>query len=104
MSGAPEFRIIAATSFSQRPWADQSSQAYLSPSPRRSCSSFLSFLELGLPSPMPSWARWLNDGYHGLDFAPHIALAPTIALSITLMGYNWLGDGLRDALRPADER
>jgi oligopeptide transport system permease protein len=62
--------------------------------------AFLSFLGLGLPSPTPSWGAMANDGYHGLDFAPHIALAPTIALSVTLMAFNWLGDGLRDAFDP----
>jgi ABC-type dipeptide/oligopeptide/nickel transport system permease subunit len=62
--------------------------------------AFLSFLGLGLPSPAPSWGAMANDGYHGLDFAPHIALAPTIALSITLMAFNWVGDGLRDAFDP----
>jgi ABC-type dipeptide/oligopeptide/nickel transport system permease subunit len=62
--------------------------------------AFLSFLGLGLPSPTPSWGAMANDGYHGLDFAPHIALAPTIALSVTLMAFNWVGDGLRDAFDP----
>ena len=66
--------------------------------------AFLSFLGLGLPSPMPSWGAMANDGYHGLDFAPHIVLAPTIALSITLMAFNWLGDGLRDAFDPRMRR
>jgi oligopeptide transport system permease protein len=62
--------------------------------------AFLSFLGLGLPSPTPSWGAMANDGYHGMNFAPHIVLAPTIALSITLMAFNWLGDGLRDAFDP----
>jgi len=66
--------------------------------------AFLSFLGLGLPSPAPSWGAMANDGYHGLDFAPHIALAPTVALSITLMAFNWLGDGLRDAFDPRMRR
>lgn len=66
--------------------------------------AFLSFLGLGLPSPAPSWGAMASDGYHGLDFAPHIALAPTIALSITLMAFNWLGDGLRDAFDPRMRR
>src|ERR671937_228431 len=59
--------------------------------------AFLSFLGLGLPPPTPSWGAMAADGYHGMDFAPHIVLAPTLALSITLMAFNWLGDGLRDA-------
>ncbi|HKW71099.1 MAG TPA: ABC transporter permease [Candidatus Dormibacteraeota bacterium] len=66
--------------------------------------AFLSFLGLGLPSPTPSWGAMAADGYHGMDFAPHIVLAPTIALSLTLMAFNWLGDGLRDAFDPRMRR
>jgi oligopeptide transport system permease protein len=66
--------------------------------------AFLSFLGLGLPPPTPSWGAMAADGYHGMDFAPHIVLAPTIALSVTLMAFNWLGDGLRDAFDPRMRR
>jgi oligopeptide transport system permease protein len=66
--------------------------------------AFLSFLGLGLPSPTPSWGAMASEGYHGMDFAPHIVLAPTIALSLTLMAFNWLGDGLRDAFDPRMKR
>jgi oligopeptide transport system permease protein len=66
--------------------------------------AFLSFLGLGLPPPTPSWGSMASDGYHAMDFAPHIVLAPTLALSITLMAFNWLGDGLRDAFDPRMRR
>lgn len=66
--------------------------------------AFLSFLGLGLPPPTPSWGAMAADGYHGMDFAPHIVLAPTFALCITLMAFNWLGDGLRDAFDPRMRR
>ena len=66
--------------------------------------AFLSFLGLGLPPPTPSWGAMAADGYHGMDFAPHIVLAPTVALSLTLMAFNWLGDGLRDAFDPRMKR
>lgn len=66
--------------------------------------AFLSFLGLGLPPPTPSWGAMAADGYHGMDFAPHIVLAPTLALSLTLMAFNWLGDGLRDAFDPRMRR
>jgi oligopeptide transport system permease protein len=66
--------------------------------------AFLSFLGLGLPSPTPSWGAMASEGYHGMDFAPHIVLAPTIALSLTLMAFNWVGDGLRDAFDPRMKR
>lgn len=66
--------------------------------------AFLSFLGLGLPSSTPSWGSMAADGYHGMDYAPHIVLAPALALSITLMAFNWLGDGLRDAFDPRMRR
>jgi oligopeptide transport system permease protein len=66
--------------------------------------AFLSFLGLGLPPPAPSWGSMASDGYHAMDFAPHIVLAPTLALSLTLMAFNWLGDGLRDAFDPRMRR
>jgi oligopeptide transport system permease protein len=66
--------------------------------------AFLSFLGLGLPPPTPSWGAMAADGYHGMDFAPHIVLAPSVALSLTLMAFNWLGDGLRDAFDPRMKR
>ena len=66
--------------------------------------AFLSFLGLGLPPPTPSWGAMAADGYHGMDFAPHIVLAPTLGLCITLMAFNWLGDGLRDAFDPRMRR
>jgi oligopeptide transport system permease protein len=66
--------------------------------------AFLSFLGLGLPPPTPSWGSMASDGYHAMDLAPHIVLAPTLALSITLMAFNWLGDGLRDAFDPRMRR
>ena len=66
--------------------------------------AFLSFLGLGLPSPTPSWGAMASEAYHGMDFAPHMVLAPTIALSLTLMAFNWLGDGLRDAFDPRMRR
>ena len=63
--------------------------------------AFLSFL--GHRAPRGS-GRGEADGYHGMDFAPHIVLAPTIALSLTLMAFNWVGDGLRDAFDPRMRR
>jgi oligopeptide transport system permease protein len=44
------------------------------------------------------------DGFHALEIAPHIVLAPALALSLTLMAFNFLGDGLRDALDPRMKR
>jgi len=66
--------------------------------------AFLSFLGLGLPPPPPSWGAMAADGYHAMEIAPHIVVAPTIALSLTLMAFNWVGDGLRDAIDPRMKR
>jgi ABC-type dipeptide/oligopeptide/nickel transport system permease subunit len=66
--------------------------------------AFLSFLGLGLPPPSPSWGAMAADGYHAMEIAAHIVIAPTLALSITLMAFNWLGDGLRDAIDPRMKR
>jgi oligopeptide transport system permease protein len=66
--------------------------------------AFLSFLGLGVPPPTPSWGSMAADGFHAIRISPHIVLAPAIALSLTLMAFNFLGDGLRDALDPRQKR
>jgi oligopeptide transport system permease protein len=66
--------------------------------------AFLSFLGLGVPAPTPSWGSMAADGIAAIRIAPHIVLAPAIGLSITLMAFNFLGDGLRDALDPRQRR
>jgi len=66
--------------------------------------AFLSFLGLGVPPPTPSWGSMAADGRNALEFAPYVVLAPSIALSLTLMAFNFVGDGLRDALDPRQKR
>jgi oligopeptide transport system permease protein len=66
--------------------------------------AFLSFLGLGVPAPQPSWGSMAADGIVAMRISPHIVVAPAIALSITLMAFNFLGDGLRDALDPRQKR
>ncbi|MEO8745355.1 MAG: ABC transporter permease [Candidatus Dormiibacterota bacterium] len=66
--------------------------------------AFLSFLGLGVPPPQPSWGSMAADGIAAIRIAPHIVIAPSIALSLTLMAFNFLGDGLRDALDPRQRR
>ncbi len=66
--------------------------------------AFLSFLGLGVQPPTPSWGSMAADGFQAIRLAPHIVLAPAIALSLTLMAFNFLGDGLRDALDPRQKR
>jgi oligopeptide transport system permease protein len=66
--------------------------------------AFLSFLGLGVPPPTPSWGSMAADGRNAIEFAPFVVAAPSIALSLTLMAFNFLGDGLRDALDPRQKR
>ncbi len=66
--------------------------------------AFLSFLGLGVPPPQPSWGSMAADGLSAIRIAPHMVIAPSIALSLTLMSFNFLGDGLRDALDPRSRR
>jgi oligopeptide transport system permease protein len=66
--------------------------------------AFLSLLGLGVPPPAPSWGRMASEGYKALQIAPHIVLAPCAALSLTVLAFNWVGDGLRDAIDPRMRR
>jgi peptide/nickel transport system permease protein len=60
----------------------------------------LSFLGLGVQPPEPSWGSMVNTGKNYLDLAPWMAFAPGCAILITVMGFNFLGDAIRDALDP----
>ena len=66
--------------------------------------AFLSFLGVGVQPPTPSWGSMANEGVQAIRYAPHMVIAPSIALSLTLMAFNFLGDGLRDALDPRSRR
>jgi peptide/nickel transport system permease protein len=60
----------------------------------------LSFLGLGVPPPTPSWGLMVSSGRDFLVVAPHIATVPGVAIMVAVLGFNLLGDGLRDALDP----
>jgi peptide/nickel transport system permease protein len=60
----------------------------------------LSFLGLGVTPPTPSWGGMLSDGRAFMRAYPHIAIFPGIAIFITVLAFNLVGDGLRDALDP----
>jgi len=62
--------------------------------------STLSFLGLGFPPDIPTWGRLLFDAKDNLDFAPHWALFPGLAIFLAVVTINFVGDGLRDALDP----
>jgi len=64
--------------------------------------SFLSFLGLGVQEPLTSWGALVNEGAQELETAPWSLLFPASFLAATLFAFNFLGDGLRDALDPKD--
>jgi peptide/nickel transport system permease protein len=65
--------------------------------------SGLSFLGLGVQAPQASWGNILTDGKDYIQFAWWLSLFPGLAILITVLGYNLLGEGLRDALDPRSE-
>jgi ABC-type dipeptide/oligopeptide/nickel transport system permease subunit len=63
----------------------------------------LSFLGLGVAPPAPSWGSMIGEGRHFLFVAPHLVTAPGAAILLTVMSFNFVGDGLRDALDVREE-
>lgn len=63
--------------------------------------TFLSFLGLGVQAPIASWGTMAHDGLNGSDFYPWRLIFPALFISLTMLSFNLLGDGLRDVL---DER
>ena len=64
--------------------------------------SFLSFLGLGVQEPMTSWGALVNEGAREMENAPWLLIFPALFLAVTLFCFNYIGDGLRDALDPKD--
>jgi oligopeptide transport system permease protein len=64
--------------------------------------SFLSFLGLGVQEPMTSWGALVNEGAQEMETAPWMLIFPAVFLAATLFCFNFVGDGLRDALDPKD--
>ena len=64
----------------------------------------LDFLGVGLRPPQPSWGVMVFEGYAAVDAYPWLVLIPCIALSLTMLAFNFIGDGLRDALDPRMRR
>ena len=65
-----------------------------------SLEAFLSFIGLGINPPTPSWGAMIADGAPMIRTYPNQAIFPALALAITMFAFNFLGDGLRDALEP----
>jgi peptide/nickel transport system permease protein len=64
----------------------------------------LSFLGLGVQPPTPSWGTMLNGGRAHLLDAPHLTIFPGVAIALLVLGFNFLGDGLRDLADPKQAR
>lgn len=62
--------------------------------------SFLSFIGLGLQPPYSSWGTLANEGFRAMRSYPHLIIFPGTVLYVTLLAFNAIGDGLRDALDP----
>lgn len=66
--------------------------------------AFLSFIGLGVAAPMASWGVLSSEGVSSLRSYPFQLFFPAIAISVTMLAFNFLGDGLRDALDPRERR
>ena len=64
--------------------------------------SFLSFLGLGIQEPLTSWGVLISDGANTMESAPWLLVFPALFMAATLFCFNFIGDGLRDALDPKD--
>ncbi|MEM0950013.1 MAG: ABC transporter permease [Pseudomonadota bacterium] len=64
----------------------------------------LSYIGLGVQPPTPSWGRMLADSQTMISLAPHLAIFPGLAIVLTVLGLNLVGDGLRDVLDPRVRR
>ena len=64
----------------------------------------LSFIGMGAQPPTPEWGAMLNEARADMMSSPHVAIFPSIAIFVTVLAFNLLGDGLRDALDPKIER
>ncbi len=65
-----------------------------------SLEAFLSFIGIGVTAPTPSWGSMIADGAISIRSYPYQAIFPALALAITMFAFNFLGDGLRDAMDP----
>jgi len=65
-----------------------------------SYEAFLSFIGLGVKPPTPSWGSMISDGAQAIQTFPNQTLFPALALALVMFAFNFLGDGLRDALDP----
>jgi oligopeptide transport system permease protein len=66
--------------------------------------AFLSFIGIGISVPVASWGTLANDSLANMNMYPHLTVFPLAAISVTIFAFNFVGDGLRDALDPRLKR
>jgi oligopeptide transport system permease protein len=66
--------------------------------------AFLSFIGIGIAVPVASWGTLANDSLSNMNMYPHLTIFPLVAISLTIFAFNFVGDGLRDALDPRLKR
>jgi len=66
--------------------------------------SFLSFIGLGVSIPMASWGSLANDALGGIRSYPYLLIVPSFTIAFTMFAFNFVGDGLRDALDPKQRK
>jgi oligopeptide transport system permease protein len=66
--------------------------------------AFLSFIGIGISVPVASWGTLANDSLSNMNMYPHLTIFPLAAISVTIFAFNFVGDGLRDALDPRLKR
>jgi oligopeptide transport system permease protein len=66
--------------------------------------AILSFIGLGVRPPFPSWGQMISEAWRGMQSSPHLVIFPGLAIVLTMLAFNFLGDGLRDALDPRHRR
>jgi peptide/nickel transport system permease protein len=64
----------------------------------------LGYLGIGVPPPAPTWGSMISDGQAYFVAAPHIVIAPGLAIVLTVLAFNLLGQGLQEALDPSRTR
>jgi peptide/nickel transport system permease protein len=66
--------------------------------------AYISFLGYGIQPPLPSWGNMLHGAQQYLESAPWLAIVPGLAITIAVTSFNFIGDGLRDALDVRDDQ
>lgn len=101
--GAKDFRIVVRHIFPNI-FSPVIVQSTLNVGSAINWAASLSFLGLGILPPKPEWGNMLSEAREFIQYAPHLLFAPGLTILLTVLAYNLIGDGLRDALDPKLKR